>query len=371
LPKWLSIGAVVGLFAIVLLLLSRGYKNVVEGKKYSILSALFLDAETDTYSLSRVQFFVWTAVGILGYLYLLLSRSLVQGKLEFVDVPAGLPGIIMIAAGTTILAQGITKSKGPKGAGEVHPSLTDLISTGGVVVPERFQFFVWTIIGAVVFVYLVFQHDPGTIKDLPQVPSGFLELMGVSSLGYLGGKVARRAGPVIDEILAKPGSLELTLKGRNLSKDASFRIGDEDVRSDLLVNRSAEIIDPDTEGEPNTGKSIKLTITDPKPEWLKDDNSLTIINPDGQKATLAYAVGPVLGSVQASRKGDETVEIIVKGVNLSSDSQVSLEDSQGNPVAAIVEFIEPDALRITTRELSNGTVVITNPDQRAVREPFG
>jgi hypothetical protein len=372
LPKWLSIGAVVALFAIVLLMLSRGYRNIVEGRKYSILSALFLDAETDTYSLSRLQFFIWTAVGMVGYLYLLLSRSLVQGKLEFVDVPAGLPGIIMIAAGTTVLAQGITKSKGPKGSGEVHPSLSDLISTGGVVVPERFQFFVWTIIGAAVFVYLVFQHDPGTIKDLPQVPSGFLELMGVSSLGYLGGKVARRAGPVIDEILTKPSSLEFTLKGRNLSKDASFRIGDEDVRSDLILNKKPEITDPDTEGEPNTGKSLKFTIAAPKPQWLKDNNLLTIINPDGQKATLAYDVGPVVLDLllPASVADDKTVKIVVKGLNLSSKSKVSIEGPRGAARKTLkVQFIEPDTLEITTT-LPKGTVVITNPDQRIIRRLY-
>jgi hypothetical protein len=373
-PKIVSIVVVLALFGIVLWLLSRGYRNVIEGRKYSVLSALFLDAETDTYSLSRLQFFVWTAVGILSYLYLLLSRSLVQGRLEFVDVPAGLPGIILISAGTTVMAQGITKSKGTKGSGEIQPSLTDLISTGGVVVPERFQFFVWTILGAAVFVFLVFLSDPGTIKDLPQVPSGFLELMGVSSAGYLGGKVARRAGPVIDEIIAKFSTLELTLKGRNLSKDASFRIGDDEISSDLIENLKPAIVEVDDQGEPNTAKLLKLKITTPKPDWLKDNAALTIVNPDGQKSVLKYVVGPVVtGPIKASVDSDgQVITLVAQGLNLSSESKVAIESPEGTPWAEqpTVDSKTPNTLQITSKGPKSGVLVITNPDQRSYRTSF-
>ena len=370
-PQYVAIVVVVVLFGLVLWLLSSGFRNVIAGRKYSILSALFLDAETQTYSLSRLQFFIWTGVAILTYVYLLLSRSLVQGKLEFVDVPGGLPGIIGISAGTTVMAQAITKSKGPKGAGEIHPSLTDLVSTGGVIVPERFQFFVWTLLGAAAFIFIVFLNDPGTIQDLPTVPSGFLQLMGLSSAGYLGGKVARRAGPVIDEIIAKAGSLEFTLKGRNLSKDAIFRIGDKDIPSDQFQGGlKPEIIEVDTEGEPNTGKMIRLKLKNPEPDWVKDNNQLTIVNPDGQRATFSYTVGPfVMGPVDVTRNRDAVV-LTITVQNISDQTSVTLEAPDGTAVPADqFEFTSPDTLVITTL-LRSGFVIITNPDQRSQRVAY-
>jgi hypothetical protein len=370
-PKYVSIAVMVGFFGLVFWLLSGGFRNVIAGRKYSILSALFLDQETETYSLSRLQFFIWTAVAILTYLYLLLSRSLVQGHFEFVDVPSGLPGIILISGGTTVMAQAITKSKGSKGAGEIHPSLADLVSTGGVVVPERFQFFIWTILGAAAFVFIVFLNDPGTIQDLPSVPSGFLQLMGVSSAGYLGGKIARRAGPVIDEIMTKVGSLEFILKGRNLSKDANFRIGDQEIPSDRIESGfKPEIMEADTEGEPNTGKMISLKIKNPDPSWLKDNSELTIINPDGQKATLNYAVGPfVIDPVKIAVNQDAVIGLTIKGENLSDKTKVTIQTVDGFELPADeskIEFKSPDTLQITgTRLPQSGNVVITNPDSRS------
>jgi hypothetical protein len=376
-PKYYAIGAVVLLFGLVFGVLS-GFRNVIGGRKFSILSALFLDAETDTYSLSRLQFFIWTTVAILTYLYLLISRSLVQGKLEFVDVPTGLPSIVLMSAGTTVLAQAITNSKGPKGAGGVHPSLTDLVSTGGVIVPERFQFFVWTLIGAAVFVFLVFQHDPGTIADLPAIPNGFLALMGVSSAGYLGGKVARSAGPVIDEIVTRMSSLEFAIKGRVLSKDASFRINEEDVASDLIEHLKPQIVETDEQGGPSTAKLLRLKILTPKPEWMKDGTTLTIINPDGQKAAWKYDVGPaVTEPLQAELLEDDTVlHLVVKGINLGPSTKANVENRGGAPLALPIttEFPDPNTIEITAHvpsgQIRSGELILTNPDQRSVRIPF-
>ena len=198
---------------------------VVDGKKYGFFSMLFLDPETDTYSLSKFQFILWTAVAVFAYVYLMAAQSLIQGKLEFVDIPENLPGIVLVAAGTTVLASGITSSKGTKGAGDVHPSWADFVSTGGVLAPERLQFFVWTIVGVATFISLIVLSDPGTIHDLPKIPERFLYLMGVSSAGYLGGKLARQPGPIIDEIIAISGSLVLEIHGRFLSRDASLNRG--------------------------------------------------------------------------------------------------------------------------------------------------
>lgn len=376
-PVIMALLVFVALFGILLLLTSMGMgASQIAGKRFGVLTALFLDHETNTYSLSRFQFFIWTAVAIFGYLYLMLSRSLVQWKLEFVDVPAGLPAIILISASTTMLAQGITNSKGPKGAGEIHPGLADFVSVGGIVVPERFQFFIWTLLGAVAFVFLMLLNDPGTIKDLPQVPAGFLELMGVSSLGYLGGKLARKPGPVVDEITAKQASLELTIRGRGLSQDAGFQIGNDVVSSDNIEGAKPKIIEADDQtGERNMAKVLLLIIKDPKPEWLNDDARLTIINPDGQRATWAYKVdkaGPVVNSIQAE-VNDQRLVITVKGSQFDKNAQIALYTNEGQPWPdqPTVNFTAPDTLVIQTSATNQpGKVTITNPDKRFTSAPF-
>lgn len=382
LPIQASLVVFVLLFGLVLFLTSRGLRtSPIAGKRFGLITALFLDKETDTYSLSRFQFFVWTAVAIFSYVYLVLSRSLIQWKLEFVDVPSGLPGIILISAGTTVLAQGITNSKGTKGAGEIHPSMSDFISVGGVVVPERFQFFVWTLLGASVFVFLVLLNDPGTLKDLPQVPNGFLELMGVSSAGYLGGKLARKPGPIIDEILAKLGSLELTLKGRNLSKDASLIIDGDEVSSDNIDGPPVMI--PDEELPSTTmGKELRFKIKDPKPEWLTDGRKLTLINPDGQKAVWAYQVGPnVTLLTDSSGMVSETHFMLrLKGANIDALTEVNLETPEKTawPTEVTVNFETPDLLTVESdipvidgeTTLRRGTAVVRNPTGPAVRIDF-
>jgi len=283
---------------------------VVDGKKYGFFSMLFLDPETDTYSLSKFQFILWTAVAVFAYVYLMAAQSLIQGKLEFVDIPENLPGIVLVAAGTTVLASGITSSKGTKGAGDVHPSWADFVSTGGVLAPERLQFFVWTIVGVATFISLIVLSDPGTIHGLPKIPERFLYLMGVSSAGYLGGKLARQPGPIIDEIVAASGSLVLEIRGRFLSRDASFLIDDQQVPAAFIRGEKPEIAERDSQASgAEAAKVLKLTL-DPAnadtraqalfEQWRSGKHLLTLINPDGQKAVASFEA-----SQQVSGNADE------------------------------------------------------------------
>jgi hypothetical protein len=174
------------------------------------LQVLFLDPETNSYSLSKLQFYLWTAAALFGYAYLVISRMLVQGKV-WPDVPATLPAIIAIGAGTSVGAQFVTSIRGPKGSGSETPSLGDFVTSGGVAAPERVQMLVWTVFGVVAFCLAVIRYGPGTINSLDSVPDGMLYLMGLSSAGYLGGKLARKPGPVINEISITPGESDEAL----------------------------------------------------------------------------------------------------------------------------------------------------------------
>jgi hypothetical protein len=200
---WAAIAALV-LALIPLWLLSRARRaGRAAGKDYSYVSALFLDPETDTYSLSKLQFYLWTVAALFGYAFLYISRVIVQHQ-TWPDVPGTLPAIIGVSAGTAIGAQIVTSAKGTKGSGEERPTLADLVTSGGVVAVDRVQMLCWTILGVGTFVLAVMHEGAGTIATLPPVPEKLLYLMGLSSTGYLAGKMARKAGPVIAEVSLTP-----------------------------------------------------------------------------------------------------------------------------------------------------------------------
>lgn len=169
-----------------------------------VLRALYLDTESDTYSLSKAQFYAWTIAALFAYSFFVLSKLIVQKTLTIPDVPGSLPGIIAIGAGTAVTAQFLSNVRGPKGAGDELPAISDFVTSGGVVAPERVQMVVWTLFGVIAFLLATILRDPTTIEGLPSVPDGLLYLSGISSLGYLSGKLTRKPGPVIAELSITP-----------------------------------------------------------------------------------------------------------------------------------------------------------------------
>src|SRR5579864_4137635 len=208
---------------IVYLLVAQGLaKNVIDGERYSPFASFFLDKQTDTYSLSKFQLLLFSATFIFGYLYVFLCSWLVQWHFILPDVPTAFSGILGMSAGTTVIAAGATSARGSKGAGGTRPSIADFITTGGQVVPERFQYFVWTLVACFGFVALLLSQDPASISGFPDIPSGLLYVMGVSAGGYLAGKVTRAPGPVIQNISWDKTGNQLLIQGQNLSKEGDF-----------------------------------------------------------------------------------------------------------------------------------------------------
>lgn len=381
-PLRVASAVVGGLLALTLLIGLGLRRRKIAGRQHNIFSALVLDPETDTYSLSRFQFYLWTGIAIFGYVYLATSRSLVQGKLEFIDVPEGLPGIVFISAATSFLAQWTQNSKGPKGAGDVQPSWADFISSGGVVAPERFQFFVWTLLGAGAFVMLILLREPGTITDLPKVPQGFLNIMGISSAGYLGGKLARKPGPIIDEIVAKMGSLVLSVRGRGLSKDASFLIEDVELNSDMI--EAKEWTRDDLSSEPGMNKGLDIRIKTLTEEWKTAAQPLhfTVVNPDGQKAVWPFVIKPVIASSElpavSAQKMNKEVEVLGQGFKKDAQASVTVPSGIAAPKATlrfvsdtrVLVDIDATETRLAGQEPAAATLVITNPDGGSVSVPL-
>lgn len=202
---WFSFIIPIGAIALVVFLASFLPAYKVHKTSYGMFTILFLDPETNTYSLSKYQFYLWTLAALFSYTYFALSRVLIQnGSLP--DVPGSLPGIIAIGAGTAIGSQVVTAVRGPKGSGQEQPSLGDFVTSGGVAAPERVQMFVWTNLGVLAFCLVTLHSPPWQISELPRIQEGLMYLMGISSAGYLGGKLARKPGPVISEISVSPAS---------------------------------------------------------------------------------------------------------------------------------------------------------------------
>jgi hypothetical protein len=296
---WLAIVFFGLLMYIVYRLVSKGVQGfTVAGQKYGPLAAFLIDKTTDSYSLSKFQLFALSMVAFFGYVYVFLCQILVQWKFTFPDIPDNYPSLLAISAGTSIAAVGINSTRGTKGAGPVYPSAADFISNGGLVVPERFQFFVWTIIACIGFIALILMQDPATVSGFPNFPTGLLYVMGVSASGYLGGKAVRTAGPIIKEVQvesvaavppapAAPPDLKVTLKGENLDKQGRFRI---DGANQAVIGT----VDGDAELQGTTGYCTRLTFTlSQAGGFAKGDHTFEIINRDGVGAQAIFTATPM------------------------------------------------------------------------------
>ena len=369
---------------------------IAKGTNRNLLHWLLLDEETNTYSLSRLQFYLWTFVAILSYFFLLFSKNLTQGKLEFIDIPSGLPGIVFISAATSFFAIGITETKGSKGSGFIKPRLSDFITAGGNVVPERFQFALWSIAGVLVYAFIVLFQNPGVIDKLPTIPDGFLQLSGVSSLGYLGGKLARTPGPLtsgIGKAEYKNGVLALTIHGNNLSRNASIELftnsSDQPIKipsMDISVNSPTEN-DPNkatitvTEAEPadpNLAKVLDVKIPSSTNLWPYQDQKpykLIIYNPDNQFAEWKFdgtqsTLIPSVTSIQTLPiKISAKADLKIIGTNFTDQSKVVIQF--GNPASPSILKLMPTKISATQIDVSfqwpgtadtKATLAVENPD---------
>jgi hypothetical protein len=338
------------LFLIVSYIVGTGLAgNKVGRLKLNLLQTFIFDPETNSYSLSKFQLLVFSATFIFGYIYVLLSRWLVQWQFSLPDVPATIAGLLGISGGTTVASVGLTSARGPKGAGLQKPTGADLISSGGVVVPERFQFFVWTIVACGGFVALLIGQDPSKVSDFPEIPSGLLYVMGVSAAGYIAGKATRKPGPILEYVAVKKPSLQekwstLTVQGQNLASDGRFFIDEkeldnptEDDRAkfsglpDKLVTATPQMAASDT----NFCSQLDIIIANSSIDLTQGDHRFRIVNRDGQFADISFSSSqPVIASVYETdnpppadkpntptlRATDQRITAIVRGRNLPAGS---------------------------------------------------
>jgi hypothetical protein len=287
---WWS-GGLLALLLAIALLAPGSYdidpRGLVKNSKQRF-GVFLLDRNTDTYSLANFQLLAWSGAALFAYVFLTVSRVLCQGVLELAEIPGNLPGILAISAGTTVASNGITSQKGPKGAGGVQPSITDLISTGGVVMPERLVFMAFTLLGIGTFVFSVLRSDPTSISTLPGIPEGLLLLSGIGAAGYLGGKMSRSVGPVIDEIEVAADNSKLTVRGRGLDPDADIEVNGTRLTKDASLAAARRVSTSAQAAASVTELSVVFDAIDPS--WLdtKAPLELTLFNRDGQFAKWLF-----------------------------------------------------------------------------------
>lgn len=329
----------------------------IDDSSYTPAAAFLLDKQTNSYSLSKFQLLAWTVVAVFAYIFVFLSHLLIQWNFSFPTIPSGWPTLLGMSAATTVAAVGITSNRGSKGAGSILPSTADFICTGGLVASDRFQFFIWTLVGCAGFLALVLLQDPSVFKDLPDVPSGFLYLMGISATGYLGGKLVRLPGPVVAKLLVSgivpatagaPASLTIVLQGENLSKDGAIKVDDIALRPDQysIVPVKSQDQAPDS----SFCTELTLTLKDAT-TYVEGVHRLSLTNKDGQMAESSFPADPLtIDANHVFPNGTQPVAVVVKGKNFADGMMAQWTDqaqNTSNVAATAIKKISDTQLTVT------------------------
>jgi hypothetical protein len=227
---------------------------------------------------------------IWSYLFLYIAHGFVERNWSFPNLGNSVYAFV-ISLGTLLASQATNRTMGVKGAGELHPSLSDLVVHGGVLALDRVQQIVWTLVAAGMFLKVVISTY-ATATELPDIPAQLLTLMGLSSAGYLGGKLVRGPGPVIEQVTpVASSSLTLKIEGKHLSKDAFVWLDGVQQPKDKVTPTADDPNDPIKFAKELT-VTLDLTIDD----WNANAHAITVVNPDAQRADWRKLAGTTAGT---------------------------------------------------------------------------
>lgn len=306
-----------GLLLLFIYLLYKLFYRIPAGQtRYSFLTMLLLEQENKTYSLSRAQFISWLTVIIWSYLFLYYARGYVEQIWAFPNL-GNTVYAFLISLGTLVVAQGASIGQGVKGAGDVHPSPADLVVHGGVLALDRVQQVLWTLIALGMFLRITVSSYT-TATALPDIPQELLVLMGLSSAGYLGGKLVRGAGPVVEQITVREGSVIINIKGRHLSKDCFIWLDGVKQPKDNI-----KIITDDPDSPLGFAKELEITLDITMDDWNKKDHAITVINDDAQRSE--WRTGPEITKVSpGTANAQGKVTLTITGAHLANGATLEV-----------------------------------------------
>jgi hypothetical protein len=302
--KWLSFLFLLAIVGGLVSLGRDGFSAAAGSLRQRFLSWVLLDPQTNTFSLSKVQFLMWMFTIAYCYLFLQLAFVFAQGNLTLAPLPANFGWLIGVTGGTALTSIALTRSRGSKGAGDVGPRLSDLVSTGGVLAPDRAQLLLWTVIGCGAYILIVLRTSTESLHVLPTVPEDLLAAMGISAAVYAGGKSVRLPGPVINQITADVANNTLTVKGQNLHLNALITLDQQPAEVTITGTPMPNAASDKLSAE------LKLALTALPPD--NEDHALRITNLDGQYAEAWFAVTPpVINSIAVA--GGAAADVVPLG----------------------------------------------------------
>lgn len=147
-------------------------------------------------SLSLFQFLLWTVVISFSYVWITAIR-IYGGDLSFsTDIPPNLYLLLGISVAVPLISVGYTKStykpETPAKPPKHLPPFGMMLKQKGKIALNRFQMFLWTIVGVVLYISVVVGTvtvGDATLLSLPDIDPTLVYLMGLSQTGYLGGRL--------------------------------------------------------------------------------------------------------------------------------------------------------------------------------------
>ena len=151
-------------------------------------------------SLALFQFLTWTC--IIAFLYLGVYLTRVFGGVFGVlpTMPSNLLVLMGISVAVPVISGGISTvqytTEAPKECPSQPPSFSTMLEEGNKPTLTKFQMFVWTWIGVLIYftVFLAMLTRPGALQAvqnlyLPDIDPILVVLMGLSQGAYIGGKL--------------------------------------------------------------------------------------------------------------------------------------------------------------------------------------
>jgi hypothetical protein len=211
-------------------------------------------------SLSLFQFFAWTIVIAFSFFGIYLLR-IFEGEFfpfieNFGNFPSNLLLLMGISVAVPIISIGYTRKEYeiPEERPQKLPPFSMMFQQKGRITLNRFQMFLWTWIGIIIYLMIVF----GTVSEaivtsnitqlsLPNVDSILVALMGLSQVGYLGGRFVSEdkskkkgqkkanAGKTVTRVFE---SEEPATPGKRIKK---IRRMPDDIRELLVQDQDTEI----------------------------------------------------------------------------------------------------------------------------------
>ena len=305
---------------------------------YNFLKMLLLEPENQTYSLARAQFFGWTVVIVWCFLFLYYAHALIEENWSIPNLGNAIYAFL-ISLGTLVVSKATDRGMGVKGAGEEHPSLADLVVHGGVLALDRVQQVIWTLIAIGMFIRITITTYATAIA-LPDIPNELLTLMGLSSAGYLGGKLVRGAGPVIDQVTVREGSVILNVRGKHFSKDGFVWV--DGVQ---LEKEKVKVIADDPDDPLKFAKELELTIDMAIADWRAKHHAITVVNSDAQRAD--WRTSAEILEVTAGQAAGGKVDLTIKGARIDRGASIQVGDAN---VTATQDGADPNLFTVSVPE---------------------